>query len=1779
MVDFIKKKSRLLLIIVFIAIVFIAGSFAWIRIGYNGNSINKIKAGTLDLTLDDTMSNGIVLEKAVPISYQQGITTTEYTFKLKNTGNYTVGYTLFLENVDSFIDENNETVTITDDNRMADRFLRYILVKNGEEKSPEKSKLLSETTNRVLDTGVLAATEENTYILQIWIDSKAGDNNEQDLVMNKYFNAVLKLDAIQAEGSGNGKKYALVLNGNGGSSTTIFRDTNEQVGELPESTREGYTFDGWYTLAEGGEEVTEQTPIKSEKETYYAHWTINQYTVSFDGNGGTDGESITDYYNSELGSLPTSQRVGYTFDGWYTSAEDGEEITENSTIPGRNTTYYAHWVAKQYTISFDGNGGTDGETITKNYGTKLGDLPDSTRYRYVFDGWYTQREGGEKITENTPVPAENTTYYAHWNENFHNVIYDYEENGGDSTTAEDTTVVRDEDIDLDNRYTATKSGYEFVGWNTNKDATSKLTSLKMGTEDVILYAIFRKQVTANFDGNGATLSSNSVSCYVYNKLTSCTSDSEAPTITRANYEIKGYATTASATDAAVGAPTQGTTFTIGLNGATYYAITSKNLSSTAYYYDGANQATTSLGCTIYNEETVCTYALPQTITESNGPDGTEYKGLSTTKESATTAESITSANAKYYTVYEKTINVTFYYNDNGVTTATSSGIRTATTDETSYTTEYGTVVVPSEVIASKGPNNNADYSGISKDKNSQTGITATSQYTKYYAYYNGTWAVDYNREEATVASIGKSRDTCDNYASTDELVYTTTGISCEITLPEITAQTGYTKDGWYEGVTKVGVELESYTITKSTTLIAKATINSYTVTYDATENGGTTAATTDTVDYNASIDLTPNAEKAEYDFLGWNTNKNATSGLGSLTMGTSNVTLYAIFKKSTTISLEGKTTEYTGSAIDANEAVVSDGSATPDVTYTYYTDDQCTTKVATTTGATIAGGAPIDVGNYYAQASVAAVTGADASTSYKSAKSNCVTHNITAKDITLTWGGITFDYTGSPQAPTVEVSSVISGETLSVTNTSATNAGNHTSEATLSVTGGRAKASNYNVTNPTQSYTINTVANTLELSADKTVAYGTTSTTFTVNTNVSGGDLSVVADNNATATISSSTVTVSDIENLTAGTVVKVTVTSAATTNYRSAEQIYNLTIGQQTVNPVTNLSVSTAGIVTWTASSNATGYEISFDGTTYTTATNGGNYLSQIITSTGEKTVSVRAINSDTTNYATPSNAVDETVNVVTFTTQSNNPSYGTVDSSTYNVISGVTFEANTNTLLVKSGATTLKTITATKTDATGYTTNFSSWSPSSGTVSSNTIVTANFTRTVNSYTVTYDSQNLLYGLEDTDGWDTTNSRMKYSISNGVVTVHSLQSDGYGNTPGRVYLEANHTYVLSANSNGNWGSAEDEDTVQVCLVYETGSPVYHKSADSDLVFTPTTTGTYTLRLDVNQNDTEHTFSNITVKEKIADSDVDYGTSVDLSKTVTKDDYTFLGWNTNKDATSGLNSLTMPAEDVTLYAIYTKNVVVTFNKNGATSQTVSGGSASTAGTVTQSCTLYNNDLGCNITSPTITASSNTPTVIGYSLSASDHTSSWNVNTVKKVGVSKTLYAQTKANEQTLSVDFSRNTTEIASINNGTTRISCTVGESYNGVAQATSCNASAVTPSMTANEGFVAVGFFTSNTGEVTQTIDESTEQATATYLDNVSTSYLAAGTSFTITASTTNISSNQVATGTTLYARGRYVIASEVGYSNTNTGLKDSSGTACTDTKCALDAMTRILQ
>ena len=188
-----KNNKKILVVALVITLVLIVGTtYAWLRLTKNSNTVNKITAGNLDLVLDDTTSEGIKLVNEVPKSYRQGMETIEYTFTLTNNSTIS-NYKLSLVDLEKYTNEDGNEIVVADENKIDDAKIRYILLKDGEVATADKSKIL---TDRVIDSGTIKKGQTITYSLRLWIDSRA--ENE---VMGKIFNAQLSLVAEQTASS------------------------------------------------------------------------------------------------------------------------------------------------------------------------------------------------------------------------------------------------------------------------------------------------------------------------------------------------------------------------------------------------------------------------------------------------------------------------------------------------------------------------------------------------------------------------------------------------------------------------------------------------------------------------------------------------------------------------------------------------------------------------------------------------------------------------------------------------------------------------------------------------------------------------------------------------------------------------------------------------------------------------------------------------------------------------------------------------------------------------------------------------------------------------------------------------------------------------------------------------------------------------------------------------------------------------------------------------------------------------------------------------------------------------------------------------------------------------------------------------------------------------------------------------------------------------------------------------------------------------------------------
>ncbi len=283
----------------------------------------------------------------------------------------------------------------------------------------------------------------------------------------------------------------IVYNGNDETGGTVPDQQSGNVGEkitisdnVNSLVNEGFVFDGWNTKADGsganytvGKDYTFGNSL-----SLYAKW---KATIVYDGNGSTEGTKPAnqeDYINKDItiaekGNLKRKDGNGqeYDFICWNTESDgSGTNYNENTIYQLRQNKgsmkLYAKWGAD---ITYDGNASTDGTAPTKKSGlvgetVRISDKADLTKTGYEFIGWNTQADGkGTTYNPNEDYKFGDKLYlYAKWG---HTITYD----GNDATSGTVPEQQKGLDNDIikisENTGTLVKTGYEFIGWNTQAD--------------------------------------------------------------------------------------------------------------------------------------------------------------------------------------------------------------------------------------------------------------------------------------------------------------------------------------------------------------------------------------------------------------------------------------------------------------------------------------------------------------------------------------------------------------------------------------------------------------------------------------------------------------------------------------------------------------------------------------------------------------------------------------------------------------------------------------------------------------------------------------------------------------------------------------------------------------------------------------------------------------------------------------------------------------------------------------------------------------------------------------------------------------------------------------------------------------------------------------------------------------------------------------------------------------------------------------------------------------
>ena len=299
---------------------------------------------------------------------------------------------------------------------------------------------------------------------------------------------------------------------------TFDTTATEQARDIP-----GYTVD----------KETKTLKLDAYGKEIVFRYTPNKYTVTFDPNGGTlTGEKTKKVnFGSKYPSLPTPDRDGYTFDGWFTEKDGGTQVKGQETVVKNpnDHTLYAHWTANPFLLIYHSNYNVEGmneatsqspQWKTDDYVTlKHIESAGFAKPGYTFAGWNTKADGSGKLFTKTGAAHKvqftaadidengEAHLYAQWTANKYTVTFDA--NGGTGT-------MDDQEFTYDVKQALTantfsRTGYTFKEWTTNADGTGdkyadKATVKNLATEGTVtLYAQWTaNKYTVIFDANGGT---------------------------------------------------------------------------------------------------------------------------------------------------------------------------------------------------------------------------------------------------------------------------------------------------------------------------------------------------------------------------------------------------------------------------------------------------------------------------------------------------------------------------------------------------------------------------------------------------------------------------------------------------------------------------------------------------------------------------------------------------------------------------------------------------------------------------------------------------------------------------------------------------------------------------------------------------------------------------------------------------------------------------------------------------------------------------------------------------------------------------------------------------------------------------------------------------------------------------------------------------------------------------------------------------------------------------
>ncbi len=257
----------------------------------------------------------------------------------------------------------------------------------------------------------------------------------------------------------------------------------------------------------------EKPPIPDKYLQTIIHYVWNPETKSWVYHATTDElvDAGTLYQPKFLTEEDENYPTGYRPD-----TIDGEYVVDSEK------TSKACYQPIAYQLYFEPNGGscdTKSKEVYKDY--YIGELPVAERAGYDFLGWYTKADGGEKIADSDKYSYDSDiTVYAHWDIHKHDITFDYITNGGSGVEKEYWKEIEYGTEVAPANQAWKDDGWSFVGWSMDPSSKEGITGFVMPDQDVVLYAIYSKEVGITFvDYRNEEVISREESGQIYNNET------------------------------------------------------------------------------------------------------------------------------------------------------------------------------------------------------------------------------------------------------------------------------------------------------------------------------------------------------------------------------------------------------------------------------------------------------------------------------------------------------------------------------------------------------------------------------------------------------------------------------------------------------------------------------------------------------------------------------------------------------------------------------------------------------------------------------------------------------------------------------------------------------------------------------------------------------------------------------------------------------------------------------------------------------------------------------------------------------------------------------------------------------------------------------------------------------------------------------------------------------------------------------------------------------------